>query len=1677
MIQQSSTPIPFKRLPFRGMGVAFFVWQYSFNLLFLSLPINNIILFTLNPNKRMKQLYQRTLLALLALMPTAMWAQTFTQDNLSYTVTGEGTVSVSKTAGLTGDVYIPSSVVYEDVTYAVTAIPEYAFGNTTITSVTIPASVGSVGARAFQLCNSLSSIVIEDSETPLQWLGGTYYTPLFNMSNTSSYTLYLGRDLFTEGDACYFPYATSVTIGDQVTTINESLFKNAAKLGSVTIGNGVTSIGANAFQGTGTAVETQYISMGNNVTTIGANAFQGCSKLTEITLPDVLTAIPEYAFGNTGLTSITIPASVGSVGKCAFQLCHSLSSITIADCANPLQWFGGTYMPLYNMSNTSSYELYLGRDLAVSDVRCYFPYATSVTIGDQVTTINESLFQNAAKLGSVTIGNGVTSIGAYAFQGTGTDVETQCISMGNNVTTIGANAFQGCSKLTEITLPDVLTASPEYAFGNTGLTSITIPASVGSVGKCAFQLCNSLSSITIADCANPLQWLGGVNMPLYNMSTSSSYDVYLGRDLAVSDSRCYFPYATSVTIGDKVTAINSQLFQSATKLESVTLGSGVTAIGSYAFDGCSLLSSVDFTNATKLASIQERAFNNCDAITDITIPASVTTIESSAFWNMDAAINVTIEDSETPLTLNCVGTYYPIFEANASVTAYVGRNIVRTGNYANRPTFDNSLVGLTFGPKVTAIGDNEYLDCSNLEGPVYGLTNVESIGAKAFNSCKLMTSIELGNKLATLGEYAFQDCQKLGSIALPGTLKKIPTEAFENCFALGTVSLGEGIEEIGNGAFYDTDALTEITIPASVKKIGRAPFYCNNAQAMTRMIIADSDTPLEFANGSSEYTYGRANLNDDVTLDYFYLGRDINRASTQHTLVYNCKNIEIGPKVTNIDQLFDNTGDGSDVVETVKVHGLTPIAISTDPFHSNTYANATLWVPGGTKAAYQAADYWKNFTNIETWSFVLNYTVNGHGTMDIDGEAAGNGETKTVRKPNGDGLANSNWTWTVTPDAGYELTSLTVEDKTEATDPAVREIFVGNAGWENPHTEGTAINHDLDYVATFAPITYAITYDLAGGTVATANPATYNVESAAITLVNPTREGYTFAGWTGTALEGSAVEVSIPAGSTGDRTYTATWTPITYTIDYDLAGGSVAGNLPASYTIESAAITLVNPTRTGYTFKGWKLDGAGEAQMAVTIAAGSTGNKAYTATWQINQYTITFDSNGGSEVDAITQDYNTAVTPPAAPTKTGYTFAGWNQAVPATIPAENVTLTAQWTINQYTITFNTGGGSEVAAITQDYASAVTAPAAPTKTGYTFKGWTPDVPMKIPAENVTVTAQWQINQYTITFNTDGGTNVAAITQDYGTAVTAPAAPTKTGYTFAGWTPAVPATIPAENMTLTAQWTINTYSVSITGAGVTADNMNPKYQDDVVITIAEDPDRALTSLKVNGEEVKDDMVGNTYTIESVAGNVTVVATFASTKEFITLPASSDMATFSCSQALDFTGVEDLKAYIASGFDGTTVLLTRVEKVPANTGLLLLGTPGATYKVPYAETTAYYSNLLKPVLTATTVAQTDGAGNTNYLLGKQGDPEVIGFYKAKSEGSAVGAQKAYLQLPSGAVAAGVKSVGFYFDDTTAVEEVPTEAAVPEGVFDIHGRKIPAGQKLTRGIYIINGKKVSIK
>ena len=196
--------------------------------------------------------------------------------------------------------------------------------------------------------------------------------------------------------------------------------------------------------------------------------------------------------------------------------------------------------------------------------------------------------------------------------------------------------------------------------------------------------------------------------------------------------------------------------------------------------------------------------------------------------------------------------------------------------------------------------------------------------------------------------------------------------------------------------------------------------------------------------------------------------------------------------------------------------------------------------------------------------------------------------------------------------------------------------------------------------------------------------------------------------------------------------------------------------------------------------------------------------------------TVTFLSDGESAAPSQIRA-NTPADRPVDPTKEGYTFIGWYNGEEkwnfADAVATDLTLTAKWQINRYTITFDTAGGSEVAPITQDYGTTITAPANPAKTGYTFAGWDKTIPTTMPAGDMTITARWQVNQYTITFKPENGGQDIVIKQDYGTAITAPANPTKTGYTFAGWDKTIPTTMPAENMTITARWTENRVIVII------------------------------------------------------------------------------------------------------------------------------------------------------------------------------------------------------------------------------------------------------------------------
>lgn len=381
-----------------------------------------------------------------------------------------------------------------------------------------------------------------------------------------------------------------------------------------------------------------------------------------------------------------------------------------------------------------------------------------------------------------------------------------------------------------------------------------------------------------------------------------------------------------------------------------------------------------------------------------------------------------------------------------------------------------------------------------------------------------------------------------------------------------------------------------------------------------------------------------------------------------------------------------------------------------------------------------------------------------------------------------------------------------------------------NGQGEQCFTENSTVTlpaDNLTLYAHFTPNTYTITFAgnaHDGGTAPESIKAVYdqNVEFPECTF---TRTGHSFTGWK--VMDGYTFKAGMtttpPNLATGEGTNTtvavyAQWEPNTYTITFDSDGGSAVEAITQKY--RTSVTTPENPTREGYTFKGWN------PTLPEIMPA---GNLTLKAQWEANEYTITFNSEGGTAVAPIKQAYLSEVKVPTAPTKEGYTFAGWfteesgkgTQYFADTVkmPLNGLTLYAYWTINSYMITFDSDGGSEVAAITQDYGTPVTSPTDPTRTGYTFTGWSPKVPDTMPAENLTLKAQWKANEYTITFDSAGGSSVEAITQDYGMSVTAPKNPTKTGYNFKGWNPKIPTTMPAEDQTLTAQWEADTYQITL------------------------------------------------------------------------------------------------------------------------------------------------------------------------------------------------------------------------------------------------------------------------
>ena len=415
-------------------------------------------------------------------------------------------------------------------------------------------------------------------------------------------------------------------------------------------------------------------------------------------------------------------------------------------------------------------------------------------------------------------------------------------------------------------------------------------------------------------------------------------------------------------------------------------------------------------------------------------------------------------------------------------------------------------------------------------------------------------------------------------------------------------------------------------------------------------------------------------------------------------------------------------------------------------------------------------------------------------------------------------------------------------------------------------------NDALSFLMPYAPLTltltadklYTVTMDTAGGD--PIRPIQYTVESEAFQLPTPVRTGYIFLGWTGEGITEPQKTIEIPQGSTGDRTYTANWQVIEYTIITLLEGGNAGSSQVYFYTVEQT-VTLPTPTRTGYTFLGWTGEGITTPQPNVTIPKGSTGDKKYIENWELTEYNIAMDLNGGSGQEKVVYTMTDEDFELPTPTRNGYEFVGWTGegiTTPQTsvkIPkgsTGNKAYTANWKVIEYTITLDTNGGPVVSPIKYTVEDTFTLPYI-LRPGYEIAGWTLDGSGMLPFTPLIIypgttgdlhyKAEWRLAEYTITMDLDGGSGqekvVYTITDEEFELPT----PTRNGYEFVGWTgegittPQTSVKIPkgsTGNKAYTANWKVIRYTITlVTNGGAVIASIRYTVEDSVTLPIP--PDR--------------------------------------------------------------------------------------------------------------------------------------------------------------------------------------------------------------------------------------------
>ena len=726
------------------------------------------------------------------------------------------------------------------------------------------------------------------------------------------------------------------------------------------------------------------------VISIGNYTFYDCSKLTSVTIPNSVTSIGNEAFYNcSSLTSITIPNSVMSIGYWAFSDCKSLTKTNYTgDIAGwcDIQFGDDMANPMYY-----SHNFYIN-DQEITDL----------VIPNSVDSINNYAFSGCSSLTSLTIPNSVTSIGEFTFYDCSS---LTSVTIPNSVTSIGGGAFSGCSSLTSLTIPNSVTSIGGGAFsGCSSLASLTIPNSVTSIGEYAFYGCSNLQSLTIgagvlsigSSQYTPVKviWLpntppsgyknlaGTINyIPNNQYSLTNAYIYPFLSSMFETDGAKYIPISPSERTCDIIDCIyDSTNLQIA--IDSTVIFQGVEMktknIMPYAFYKNDFIREVSLGNS---GNIERFAFENCSNLQTASI-SNIGDVGASAFENCSNLQTATISNSGD------IGT--SAFENCSNLRIATISNIGTIGSDAFKGC--SSLITAGLGDSIKALGANAFYQCSSLQAITIP-NSVGSVGKYCFSGCSNMISAVIGDGLATIKDYTFQHCSALESLIIGNHVTTIETCAFENCSSLAKITIPQSITGITNKVFKGCTSLADVIIEDRSTKLelgsnGSSPLF--------------ADCPLD-----SVYIGGKITYNTSKNSGYspFYRNTSLRTITItdQEEQIYenefygctNLKNVTIGHGIKNIgDRAFsgcsslDKFSFGSNVesigaeafsdcvnmTQIISSASIPPVC-GTQALDDINKWSCVLKVPQNHKAAYQAAEQWKEFFFIEDMVEVKKFAV------------------------------------------------------------------------------------------------------------------------------------------------------------------------------------------------------------------------------------------------------------------------------------------------------------------------------------------------------------------------------------------------------------------------------------------------------------------------------------------------------------------------------------------------------------------------------------------------------------------------------------------------------------------------------------------------------------------------------